>query len=183
MKLRSEQDPISVTQIINLLHSVSGKVYVEIGCAQLGTLDKFRSALPQDGLAIGVDCRRYDNWNWYMNNIKNQSGCKNVYLSHMGNNHLVVLQWLKEILDGKKVDFLFIDGDHSVESTQRDWQDFSPFVRSGGIVAFHDLDWGAFNRGQRDGQGAAAVLSQLRMSGYTIGTVPGKVGIGFIKRK
>jgi predicted O-methyltransferase YrrM len=53
--------------------------------------------------------------------------------------------------DGK-IDFLFIDGDHSESAVQRDWDDWNPFVAPSGVVAFHDArifpggwcqpDWG-----------------------------------------
>lgn len=36
------------------------------------------------------------------------------------------------------IDFLFIDGDHSYEGVRADWLVWSPVVRPGGIVAFHD---------------------------------------------
>lgn len=36
------------------------------------------------------------------------------------------------------VDFLFIDGDHSLEGVKQDFEMYSPFVRKGGIIAFHD---------------------------------------------
>lgn len=35
-------------------------------------------------------------------------------------------------------DFAFIDGDHSYEGVRADWHAYSPLVRPGGIVAFHD---------------------------------------------
>lgn len=41
-------------------------------------------------------------------------------------------------LDGP-IDFLFIDGDHSYEGVKADFDDYAPFVRAGGIVAFHDV--------------------------------------------
>lgn len=37
-------------------------------------------------------------------------------------------------------DFLFIDGDHEPEGVLEDYQMYSPLVRLGGIVGFHD--WG-----------------------------------------
>lgn len=37
-----------------------------------------------------------------------------------------------------KVDFLFIDGDHSYEGVKKDWMMYKGTVRPGGIVAFHD---------------------------------------------
>ena len=37
-------------------------------------------------------------------------------------------------------DFLFIDGDHTIEGVKQDYDMYAPLVRKGGIVAFHD--WG-----------------------------------------
>ena len=37
-------------------------------------------------------------------------------------------------------DFLFIDGDHTIEGVKMDYDMYAPLVRKGGIVAFHD--WG-----------------------------------------
>jgi predicted O-methyltransferase YrrM len=39
----------------------------------------------------------------------------------------------------RPVDFLFIDGDHTYEGARRDFELYSPFVKPGGIVAFHDV--------------------------------------------
>ena len=36
------------------------------------------------------------------------------------------------------IDLLVIDGDHSEGGVQRDWNDWCPFVKPGGIVIFHD---------------------------------------------
>lgn len=36
-------------------------------------------------------------------------------------------------------DFLFIDADHTYESVAADWTNYRPFVRDGGMVAFHDI--------------------------------------------
>lgn len=38
----------------------------------------------------------------------------------------------------KEVDMLFIDGDHSYEGVKQDWEMYSPLVKKGGIVVFHD---------------------------------------------
>ena len=43
------------------------------------------------------------------------------------------------ILDGEKLDYLFIDADHTYSGVQCDFEMYSPLVRSGGIVAFHDI--------------------------------------------
>jgi cephalosporin hydroxylase len=46
------------------------------------------------------------------------------------------------ILKDEKLDFLFIDGDHSYEGVKADWDMYREFVRKGGIVAFHDINQG-----------------------------------------
>jgi predicted O-methyltransferase YrrM len=49
-----------------------------------------------------------------------------------------------EILEQAKefapYDFLFIDGDHTIEGVKMDYDMYAPLVKKGGIVAFHD--WG-----------------------------------------
>ena len=40
----------------------------------------------------------------------------------------------------KDIDFLFIDGDHTYEGVKKDFEMYLPFVKRGGIVAFHDIN-------------------------------------------
>lgn len=44
-----------------------------------------------------------------------------------------------EKLDGESLDFVFIDGDHSLEGVTRDFELYAPLVVPGGIVALHDV--------------------------------------------
>jgi cephalosporin hydroxylase len=53
---------------------------------------------------------------------------------------------VEELLDGAKLDFLFLDGDHSYEGVRADWEDYRGFVRPGGLVAFHDINDSEFHR-------------------------------------
>lgn len=46
---------------------------------------------------------------------------------------------VKSLLGDKQIDFLFIDGDHSYEGVKRDYELYSPLVRSGGLIALHDI--------------------------------------------
>jgi len=49
------------------------------------------------------------------------------------------LRKLKDILGGGMIDLLFIDGDHRYEGVRKDFEMYSPLVRKGGIIAFHDV--------------------------------------------
>lgn len=54
-----------------------------------------------------------------------------------------------------EVDLLFIDGDHSYSGAKLDWEMYSPLVRPGGVVGFHDIMYGRnkdFNSDIRTGQ-------------------------------
>jgi Methyltransferase domain len=46
---------------------------------------------------------------------------------------------LVDMLGGDPVDLLFIDGDHTFEGVKADYDLYSPLVRPGGLVAFHDI--------------------------------------------
>jgi predicted O-methyltransferase YrrM len=43
------------------------------------------------------------------------------------------------LLEDRKLDLLFIDGDHSYEGVRRDYELYGPLVAPGGVVAFHDI--------------------------------------------
>lgn len=46
---------------------------------------------------------------------------------------------VKDCLAGASLDVLYIDGDHSYEGVKADFQLYSPLVRPGGIIVFHDI--------------------------------------------
>jgi hypothetical protein len=50
-----------------------------------------------------------------------------------------MMEDLKARLAGQSVDFLFIDGDHTYAGVKQDFDMYSPLVRKGGLIAFHDI--------------------------------------------
>lgn len=51
---------------------------------------------------------------------------------------------LEPILHGRKVDMIFIDGDHEYESVKTDIQTFLPYLKEGGLICGHDYAPGLF---------------------------------------
>jgi predicted O-methyltransferase YrrM len=49
------------------------------------------------------------------------------------------LKEAKRLLAGRQIDLLFIDGDHTYEGVKKDWEMYSPLVRSSGLIVFHDV--------------------------------------------
>jgi cephalosporin hydroxylase len=48
-------------------------------------------------------------------------------------------QRVLRILSGERLDYLFLDGDHTYDGVRRDFEMYAPLVRSGGILALHDI--------------------------------------------
>jgi predicted O-methyltransferase YrrM len=65
---------------------------------------------------------------------ENTAPLKNKIVVHRGRTNDIAATWPK----GQPIDLLFIDADHSYEAVSADWKNWSPFVRKGGIIAFHD---------------------------------------------
>lgn len=66
----------------------------------------------------------------------------------LGDSQEVWKSW-PEISHDKKIDLLFIDGDHSAAGLQKDIDGWVPFVKTGGYVLYHDYQsvaWGDVTR-------------------------------------
>ena len=62
-----------------------------------------------------------------------------------GNSHdLRTLEALKEKLNGRPINILFIDAGHTYESVRKDFEMYSPLCTD--IVAFHDTNYGRYRR-------------------------------------
>ena len=59
----------------------------------------------------------------------------------LGNSHAVATcRKVAHALKEEKLDFLFIDGDHSLSGVELDYLMYRRFVRPGGHIAFHDIN-------------------------------------------
>jgi predicted O-methyltransferase YrrM len=112
-------------------------VAVAIGTYEGVTTCVMAAAISKDGIVYAVDpflkgrmgiC--YGRW------ITRRSLRKKGFLDRVRFIEMFSFEAVKYI-DGD-IDFIFIDGDHSWEGFQRDWQDWAPKVRLGGGVALHD---------------------------------------------
>ncbi|MGH9467964.1 MAG: class I SAM-dependent methyltransferase, partial [Terriglobales bacterium] len=57
-----------------------------------------------------------------------------------GDSHLPqIRERVARALGGEPLDLVFIDGDHSYAGVKADYEMYSPMVRAGGVVAFHDI--------------------------------------------
>ena len=113
-----------------LLADVDPQVMVEVGSDAGGGLWAWRQVCPR---VIGITLADGP----FGSGISlDPHGCEILH----GDSH----QWstyhrLARMLDGDRVDVLFVDGDHTFKGVKADYEMFGPLVRPGGIVAFHDI--------------------------------------------
>ena len=109
------------------------KVILEIGVADGGSLLLWSKLLQEDGLLIGIDA--YSLMGWDLKTTK----CKTVLIIGDSRGEQVVEE-TKKTLQGREIDFLRIDGGHDYVTAKSDFDKYSPFVREGGLIAFHDYN-------------------------------------------
>ena len=132
---------IKLAEIVKDLHP---RVIVEIGTRKGGTLFMW-SRISRAHKIISIDLPMGSFGEGYP--IQKQKLYKYFTLDKSTEMHLIqydshseiTINKVKKILQSKKIDFLFIDGDHSYEGVKIDFELYSPFVKTGGIIAFHDI--------------------------------------------
>lgn len=60
--------------------------------------------------------------------------------------------------EDNELDFIFIDADHSYEAVKKDIQDWTPKVRSGGIIFGHDINWPTVRKAVEEDFGKAYTI-------------------------
>ena len=69
------------------------------------------------------------------------------FVGILGNSHAPeTLDRVTRVLNGAKLDVLFIDGDHRYASVLGDYDCYHGFVRSGGVILFHDIEDTEYHR-------------------------------------
>ena len=131
-----------IDDFFGVVQGIDPKIIVEIGTASGGTLFLFANATSPEKI-VSIDLPQgsfgggYPFW-------------KIPFYKSLGQNHVIkliradshinkTLEELRVDLKGRQVDILFIDGDHTYQGVAKDFQMYSPLVKKGGIVAFHDI--------------------------------------------
>jgi predicted O-methyltransferase YrrM len=144
--IHSVQRKSEIYALAEEVRSRNPKIIVEIGTYRGGTffiwvrsnpnLELIISIdLPDGAFGGGYDVRRQRLYRQFLND---RIECKAEFL-RTNSHDPKTFSKVSEILMGRDIDFLFIDGDHSYEGVKQDFDLYSPLVREGGLVAFHDI--------------------------------------------
>jgi len=125
-------------QLAKLLPSKS--IVVEIGSYIGASSLMISKGLRNDSKLFCIDTWKNDamtegNWDSYLEFKRNTKSEKRKIVP-IRNTSLFASQDFNSTID-----LLFIDGDHSYEGVKMDWDSWSPKLKSGSIVVFHDTSW------------------------------------------
>lgn len=137
------QNQYEIENALEFVKTLKIKNFMEIGTDQGGTFVCWSRVSDPNGLQISVD---WAHGNWGINTFNIQA--RNNKLSSLGSNvHILdgdshaesMYNNVKSIIGDKKLDFLFIDGDHSHLGVKLDYHMYKEFVKPGGWIGFHDI--------------------------------------------
>jgi cephalosporin hydroxylase len=138
VKRTMEQWPNEIRPFTQFLAEKKPENILEIGVRNGGTASLWCHVA--SGLVVGVDWDQRDSLG-HSNTIQLSNAMLSDYPNYrfvFGDSHSESTRKLIESLV-PEVDFLFIDGDHSYEGVKKDFEMYSPLVKSGGLIAFHDI--------------------------------------------
>ena len=117
--------------------SRAANTIVEIGVAEGASAVGLREAMPADGTLYLIDP-------FHLSRVPALNFLKRAARRAVGSAGSARTVWIESFSQdavrdwNSPIDFLLIDGDHREEAVERDWLEWSHFVKDDGVVAFHD---------------------------------------------
>lgn len=174
-----------IRRLLALLGGEPPRRVLEIGTAHGGTFYLWTRSAANDGLLISVDRPPWEPDDPLeparVRALVDMARPAQSAHSIRGDSHAPeTAARVRTLLQGERLDFLFIDGDHSYAGVRRDFEMYSPLVRRGGIVALHDIQphpegwggevpvfWNEVKRGFRHQE----LIDDPRQKGFGIGVL------------
>jgi predicted O-methyltransferase YrrM len=144
LSIRPGQFKNEISQLLKVVENLNAKRVMEIGTAKGGTLFLFCQVANPTAKMISVDLPGGKFGGGYSNS-KNRlykafaEDNQEITLIRKNTHEMETLDEVKRVLNKQNLDFLFIDGDHTYKGVKEDFEMYSPLVRKGGVIAFHDI--------------------------------------------
>jgi predicted O-methyltransferase YrrM len=135
------QKESEILSLLERLKSLQPRRVLEIGTSAGGTLLLFSRVAAPDALLVSIDLQIGGGYNRLRSGLYQSfaRGEQRIVLIRGDSHREATRRRLAAALAGERLDFLFIDGDHSAAGVRQDFEDYAPFVRPGGIIALHDI--------------------------------------------
>ena len=141
----AEQKASELRELIRLLRQHRPlRCVVEIGTARGGTIFAWCNLAEPDATLISIDLPGGKFGGGYgeaeirtMRSFARRR--QTMHFLQADSHDAATKQQLLHLLAGAEIDFLMIDGDHTYDGVRSDFEMYAPLVRSGGLLAFHDV--------------------------------------------
>jgi predicted O-methyltransferase YrrM len=138
------QERSEIDGLLRMVAAIEPTTVLEIGTSNGGSLFLFARVAAADALLVSVDLPHgefgggYAPWRsvLYRGFASRQ---QRIRLLRADSHETRTLEAARAALEGRQVDVLFIDGDHTYEGVRRDFEMYKSLVRDGGVIAFHDI--------------------------------------------
>jgi predicted O-methyltransferase YrrM len=119
------------------------RVVLEIGTAQGGVFWLFCRVARTDATLISLDLpsteRHSGGKRMAIDLPAMKKAGQTIHVVHGDSHQASALDRVGRLLGERKLDLLFIDGDHTYGGVKSDYEMYGPLVRAGGTIAFHDI--------------------------------------------
>jgi predicted O-methyltransferase YrrM len=130
--------------LLALLRRRAPRVVVEIGTAQGGTFYAWCQVAEPDAVLVSIDL---PDGPFGGGRVAPDSSAlrphgqpgQQLHFIQDDSHDVATRARLEQILSGKEIDFLMIDGDHTYEGVRQDFEMYAPLVGDGSPIAFHDI--------------------------------------------
>lgn len=138
--LMSQQLTTEINDFTRLMKAIGAKVALEIGTGQCGTAVTFSNAMGKDSLVISVDLPEIQGGPSpeLVEKAKRMAvGQYELVRGTSGAHH--TKQEVVDILDGRTVDVLFVDAEHTEGAALNDYLTYKDLCSPNAIIGFHDI--------------------------------------------
>jgi predicted O-methyltransferase YrrM len=157
-----------ITGLLSVLSQNKVGNFAEIGTRDGGTFYCFTQVTTGKCISIDLSSGRYGGIgksNAIKRNRKlitdpNLESRFDVHFIEGDSHNFDTVKKLSQILGDEKLDFLFIDGDHTYMGVRKDYYIYKEFVKDGGLIAFHDIKSSDFHT--REGCGVDILWNSLQ---------------------
>lgn len=133
--LGPHQKRSEIERFLQFAISKNPKTALEIGMAQAGTSFLLKESISSLTLLMGIDIYLH---NVFILEAFNKRGC-HLQFFEGSSTEPAIKNGVIDALAGRKLDLLFIDGDHSYDGVKTDFQNYRDLVCDGGLIVFHDI--------------------------------------------
>ncbi len=143
-KIEPRQNSAEIEKLYKAVCDLSPGTILEIGTARGGTLYLWTQAAADNATIVSIDLPGGKFGGAYPSARipfyhSFSKGNQKLHLIRNDSHSTKTLEMVKKYFSGQKIDFAFIDGDHTYEGVRSDFSLYVPLVRKGGIIALHDI--------------------------------------------